>query len=258
VRWDPERGQLDPAALEGVDVVVHLAGANVGGRWTTAYRDEIVRSRVDATRLLAETLARLDRPPRALVSMSASGYYGDRGDEVLDETSPPGKGVLADVAQRWEAAADPARAAGIRVVHPRLGVVLSPTGGALAKLVPPFSAGLGGPTGHGRQWWSVVGLDDVVGALHFMATRDDLAGPVNLSLPDPVRNASFAHALGRVLGRPALIPTPTFALRLALGRDQADEMLLASQRIVPRRLLEAGFRFGHPTVEAALRFELGR
>jgi hypothetical protein len=237
---------------------VHLAGANVGGRWTAAYRDEILRSRVDSTRLLAETLARLERPPRALVSMSASGYYGDRGDEVLDESSPPGAGFLADVAVRWEAAADPARAAGIRVAHPRLGVVLSPRGGALAKLLPPFSAGLGGPTGSGRQWWSVAGLDDVVGALHFMATHDGVEGPANLTLPEPVRNADFARALGRALGRPAVIPQPAFALRLALGRQQADEMLLASQRMVPRRLLDAGFRFGHPDVEGALRFELGR
>jgi uncharacterized protein (TIGR01777 family) len=258
VQWDPTRGALDAAALEGVDVVVHLAGANVGGRWTAAYKDEIARSRVDATQLLARALARLSRPPRALVSMSAVGYYGDRGDEVLDDGAPPGRGFLAEVAQRWEAAADPARAAGIRVVHPRLGVVLTPRGGALAKLLPPFSAGVGGPTGSGRQWWSVIGLDDVVGALHFLATHDTLAGPVNLALPEPVRNADFAHALGHVLGRPALLPTPAFALRLALGREQADEMLLASQRVVPRRLLDAGFAFGRPTVEQALRFELGR
>jgi len=258
VRWDPTRGQLDPAALEGVDAVVHLAGANVGGRWTAAYQAEILHSRVDSTRLLAETIARMARPPRVLVSMSAVGYYGDRGDEVLDEQSPPGRGFLAGVTQQWEAAADPARAAGVRVVHPRLGVVLSPKGGALARLLPPFALGAGGPTGSGRQWWSVVALDDVVGALHFMLARDGLAGPVNVSLPEPVRNADFARALARVLGRPALVPTPAFALRLALGRQQADEMVLASQRVVPQRLLDAGFTFQHPTVEAALRFELGR
>ncbi len=258
VQWDPGRGRLDPAALEGVDVVVHLAGANVGERWTAAYRREIVDSRVASTRLLAETVARLDRPPRALVSMSASGYYGDRGDEVLDESAPPGRGFLAEVAQRWEGAADPARAAGVRVAHPRLGVVLTPRGGALARLLPPFAAGVGGPTGSGRQWWSLAGLDDVVGALYFIATRNELAGPVNVSLPEPARNADFARALGRVLGRPALLPTPALALRLALGREQADEMLLASQRVVPRRLAEAGFAFRHPTAEAALRFELGR
>jgi hypothetical protein len=258
VRWDPARGLLDPAALDGVDAVVHLAGANVGGRWTAAYRDEIARSRVDATRLVAETVARMERPPRVVVSMSGSGYYGDRGDEPLDESAPPGRGFLAEVAQRWEAAADPARAAGVRVVHPRLGVVLSPRGGALARLLPPFQAGVGGPTGSGRQWWALAGLDDVLGALHFLVTRDDVDGPVNVSLPEPARNADFARALARVLGRPALVPTPAFALRLALGRQQADEMLLASQRLVPRRLLAAGFAFRHPTAEAALRFELGR
>lgn len=258
VRWDPARGQLDAAALEGVDAVVHLAGANVGGRWTTAYKHEILASRVDSTRLLAETLARLDRPPRVLVSTSASGYYGDRGDEVLDESAPPGQGFLAEVARRWESAADPARVAGVRVVHPRLGVVLSAKGGALPRLLPPFSAGLGGPNGSGRQWWSVVGLDDVVGALHFAIAHDGLAGPVNVSLPEAVRNADFAHGLGRVLERPAVIPTPAFALRLALGREAADAMILSSQRMVPRRLLDAGFTFRHPTLEAALRFELGR
>ena len=258
VQWDPGRGQLDPAALDGVDVVVHLAGANVGERWTAAHTRDILASRVDSTRLIAETVATLDRRPRALVSMSASGYYGDRGDELLDESAPPGRGFLADVAVRWEAAADPARAAGVRVVHPRLGVVLSPKGGALAKLLPPFALGLGGPTGGGRQWWSLVGLDDAVGALHFLATRDEIAGPANVSLPEPVRNADFTRTLARVLGRPALVPTPAFALRLALGREQADETVLVSQRMVPRRLLEAGFAFRHPTVEAALRFELGR
>lgn len=258
VQWDPAAGRLDPAALEGVDVVVHLAGANVGERWTAAHKRDILESRVAATRLLAETIARLDRPPRALVSMSATGYYGDRGDELLDESSPPGRGFLAEVAQRWEAAADPARAAGVRVVHPRLGVVLTPRGGALARLLLPFQFGVGGPTGSGRQWWPLVALDDVVGALHFMATCDEIAGPAIVSVPEPVRNAEFARALARVLGRPALVPTPAFALRLALGREQADEVLLASQRVVPRALLGAGFAFRHPTAEDALRFELGR
>ena len=258
VQWDPDAGRLDPAALEGVDAVIHLAGANVGERWTAAHTRDIEQSRVRSTRLLADTLARLDRPPRVLVSMSATGYYGDRGDEPLDESSPPGRGFLAEVAQRWEAAADPARAAGVRVVHPRLGVVLSPKGGALPKLLLPFELGAGGPTGSGRQFWPLVALDDVVGALYFMATCDQLAGPAVVSLPEPVRNADFARALGHVLRRPALLPQPAFALRLALGRAQADEMLLASQRATPRALLGAGFRFQHPTVEDALRHELGR
>lgn len=258
VQWDVAAGRLDPAALEGVDVVIHLAGANVGERWTAAHKRDILESRVASTRLLAETIARLDRPPRALVSMSATGYYGDRGDELLDEASPPGRGFLAEVAERWEAAADPARAAGVRVVHPRMGVVLTPKGGALAKLLLPFQLGAGGPTGSGRQWWPLVALDDAVGALHFMATCDELAGPAVLSVPDPVRNAEFARTLAHALGRPALVPAPAFALRLALGREQADEVLLASQRVVPRALLASGFQFRHPAVEDALRFELGR
>ncbi len=258
VRWDLAAGRLDPRALEGVDAVVHLAGANVGGRWTAAHRRAIMDSRVQGTRLVAETIAAMERPPRVLVSASAVGYYGDRGNEVLDEGAPRGRGFLADVAAAWEAAADPARAAGVRVVHPRLGVVLTPRGGALAKLLLPFQLGAGGPLGSGRQWWGVVGLDDAVGALHAAVAREDLAGPVNVVLPEPVRSADFARVLGGVLHRPAVVPTPAFALRLALGREQADEMLLASQRVVPARLLAAGFAFRHPTVEDALRFELGR
>ena len=258
VRWDPARGVLDPAALEGVDAVVHLAGASVGERWTAAHRQAILDSRVQGTRLVAETIARLERRPRVLVSMSASGYYGDRGDELLDESSPPGRGFLAEVAVQWEGAADAARAAGVRVVHPRLGVVLTPSGGALERMLTPFQLGAGGPLGNGRQWWSVVGLDDVLGALHWLVMRDDLAGPVNVVCPEPLRNADFAHALGRVLGRPSLVPAPAFALRLLLGREQADAMLLASQRIVPRRLLDTGFAFSAPTVERALRDTLGR
>lgn len=258
VEWDPAAGRLDPRGLEGVDAVVHLAGANVGERWTAEHRRAILDSRVQGTRLVAETIARMARPPRVLVSMSAVGYYGDRADEVLDEGAPRGRGFLADVASAWEAAADPARAAGIRVVHPRLGIVLTPAGGALAKLLPPFQLGAGGPIGSGRQWWSLIGLDDVVGVLHAMVAREALAGPVNVVMPDPVRSADFARALGRVLRRPALLPTPAFALRLALGRQQADEMLLASQRVVPTRLLDAGFTFRQATLDAALRFELGR
>lgn len=258
VRWDPAAGQLDAGALDGVDAVVHLAGANVGERWTPEYRREILDSRVQGTRLIARTLAAMDRPPRVLISASAIGYYGDRGDALLDEGAARGGGFLADVVEAWEAAADPARAAGIRVVHPRFGVVLTPAGGALPKLLLPFQVGAGGPLGSGRQWMSVIGLDDAIGVLHAAIARDTLAGPVNAVLPQPVRNLDFAHALGHVLHRPAILPTPTFALRLALGRQQADEMLLASQRVVPSRLLAAGFEFRRPTLDAALRFELGR
>ncbi|GJG86642.1 oxidoreductase [Gemmatimonadetes bacterium T265] len=258
VTWDPAAGRLDPRALDEVDAVVHLAGANVGDRWTPAHRRAIMDSRVQGTRLVARTIAAMARPPRVLVSASAVGYYGDRGDEVLDEGAPRGRGFLADVAAAWEDAADPARAAGIRVVHPRFGVVLTPAGGALPQLLLPFRVGAGGSLGDGRQWTSVIALDDVLGALHAMLARDALAGAVNVVLPHPVRNADFARVLGRVLHRPALVPAPAFALRLLLGREQADEMLLASQRVVPSRLLAAGFVFRHPTLEDALRFELGR
>lgn len=258
VTWDPARDALDPAALEGVDAVIHLAGANVGERWTAEHKRAIAESRAQGTRLIAETIARLERRPRVLVSMSATGIYGDRGDELLDETSAPGTGFLADVARRWEASADPARAAGIRVVHPRLGVVLTPAGGALSKLLPPFQLGAGGPMGSGRQWWSTVGLDDVLGALHFLLFADALDGPVNLVAPEPLRNADFARTLGHVLGRPAFVPTPAFALKLLLGAEQAQAMLLDSQRVVPRRLLDAGYAFAAPTVETALRDALGK
>lgn len=258
VQWDPDAGRLDPRALEGVDAVVHLAGANVADRWTAEHRRAIEDSRVRGTTLLAETLARLERPPRVLVSASAIGFYGDRGDEVLDESSAPGRGFLPEVAQRWEAASGAAERAGVRVVRARLGIVLTPRGGALPRFVLPFQLGAGGPIGDGRQWMSLVALDDVVGALHFALVHDALRGAVNVVAPEPVTNADFARTLGRVLHRPSLLPTPAFAVRLALGRQQADEMVLASQRVVPRALLAAGFAFRHPTLEDALRFELGR
>ncbi len=258
VRWDPDAGTLDPRALEGVDAVVHLAGASVADRWTPAHRRAIVESRVRGTTLVAETVARLARPPRVLVAASGVGFYGDRGDETLDEASAPGTGFLADVARRWEAATAPAERAGIRVAHARFGVVLSPRGGALPKLMLPFQLGAGGALGSGRQWMSVVALDDVVGALHHALAHDALRGAVNVVGPAPLTNADFARTLGRVLGRPSFADAPAFALRLALGRERADEMLLASQRALPRALLAAGFRFRHPTAEAMLRHELGR
>ena len=258
VQWDPAAGRLDPAALEGVDAVVHLAGASVNARWTPRRRRAILESRIQGTRLLAETLAQLTRPPRVLVSASAIGFYGDRGDDVLDETAPRGAGFLAEVTAAWEDAADPARAAGIRVVHPRLGVVLSARGGALPKLTLPMQLGAGGPIGGGEQWWSVVALDDVLGAVLAMLADASLVGAVNVVLPEPVRNAEFARTLGRVLRRPAVLPTPALAVRLALGWEAADELLLASQRVVPARLLASEFRFRHAPLERALRFEMGR
>ena len=237
VRWDPDAGVLDPAALEGVDAVVHLAGANVADRWTPAHRRAIEESRVRGTTLLATTLAKLARPPRVLVSASAIGYYGDRDDEILDESSGPGRGFLAGVAQRWEASTEAASRAGIRVVHARLGVVLSPRGGALPKLMLPFQVGAGGRIGDGRQWMSVIALDDVVGALHAAVTTDTLRGAVNVVGPVPLTNAELARTIGHVLHRPSFAAAPAFAVRLMLGREQADEMVLASQRVVPRALL---------------------
>lgn len=257
-RWDPAGGALDPAALEGLDAVVHLAGESIAsGRWTAARKRRILESRAAGTRALAEALARQARRPRALVCASAIGYYGDRGDERLDESSARGSLFLSEVCEAWERAADPARAAGIRVVHLRLGVVLSPAGGALAKMLPPFRLGLGGRLGSGRQVMSWIAIDDVVGAFWRALERDDLSGPVNAVAPAPVDNATFTRVLGRVLGRPTVFPVPAFAARLALGQ-MADELLLASARVEPRALLASGFAFEHPDLEGALRHVLGR
>ena len=257
VRWDPQRGELDARALEGVDAVIHLAGENLAQRWTRDARRRILESRTKGTALLARTLATLERPPRVLVSVSGAGYYGDTGDQVATEQAPRGRGFLADVVQAWEDAAEPARAAGIRVVHPRLGVVLGAGGGALGKLLLPFQLGLGGRIGDGRQWMSWIARDDVVGLLHHLLFADHVHGVVNGVSPHPVRNAEFTDTLARVLGRPTLGIVPAFALRTAYGQ-MAEETLLFSQRVASARMEEAGFRFLHPTLEQALRFELGR
>jgi len=258
VLWDPDAGEVDLAGLAGVDAVVHLAGESIaGGRWTEAKKRRIRESRTKGTRLLAEGLAKLAKPPRVMVCASAIGYYGDRGDEVLTEASASGQDFLSDVAREWEAACEPARAAGVRVVNLRFGVILSPRGGALAKMLTPFKMCVGGRIGSGRQWWSWVALDDVVGAIHFALTRDDLDGPVNVTAPNPVRNEEFTGILGRVLGRPTVFPMPAFAARLALG-EMADALLLCSQRVEPRRLTEARFPFRHTELEDALRHVLGR
>ena len=209
VGWDPAGGVLDPAGLEGLDAVVHLAGENIAsGRWTTAKKARIRDSRVKGTELLCQTLARLDRPPKTLVSTSAVGYYGDRGDEVLTEDSPPGHGFLAEVCEAWEAATEPAAAKGIRVVRLRIGVVLSPRGGALAKMLPAFKMGLGGRIGNGRQYMSWITLDDLVGVIRFALTNNELSGPVNAVSPNPVTNLEFTKTLGRVLHRPTVLPLP--------------------------------------------------
>ncbi len=257
-RWDPDAGTLDPAALAGVDAVVHLAGASVAQRWTPAARERILASRVRGTRLLAETLARLPHPPRVLVAASAIGFYGDRGDAPVEESSGPGRGFLADVARAWEEATAPATAAGIRVVRVRIGLVLTPRGGVLQQLRLPFAFGAGGPLGSGRQWMSWIALDDLLAVLHAALVRDDLAGPVNAVAPGAVTNREFARVLGGVMGRPALVPAPAFALRALLGRAFADDMVLGGARVRPAALERAGHRFRFPALAEALRHVLGR
>lgn len=257
VRWDPSAGEIDASRIEGVDAVVHLAGENIVGRWTDAKKARIRDSRVRGTRLLAETLARLPTPPGVMVSASATGYYGDRGNELLSEESAPGDSFLAGVGQEWEAAADPAREAGVRVVHPRFGIVLSTEGGALGTTLPIFKLGVGGKIGNGRQYWSWIAIDDVVGAILHVLTEDSLEGPVNVTVPDPPTNAEYTRVLGRVLGRPTVSPLPAPVARIMLGQV-ADELLLASQRIEPARLKETGYSYRYPELEGALRHLLGR
>ena len=257
IGWDPAGGRLEARVIEGFDAVVHLAGEPIAARWTPVRKALIRESRVAGTRLLAQRLAELEQPPRVLVSVSAIGFYGDRGDEVLDEASPPGVGFLPAVCRAWEEAAAPAAACGIRVVHPRLGIVLTTRGGALARLLPPFRLGLGGPLGDGRAWWSWVVLDDVIAVLERSLADERLAGPVNVVAPGVETNRTFAATLGRVLNRPALLPVPAFALRALFG-EMADGALLASARVTPARLQNAGHVFRFPGLEDALRHLLGR
>ena len=253
VHWDPRQGVIAPRALDGVDAVVHLAGEKIDQRWSADTKRELRDSRVRGTELLARAIAEAPVPPRVLISGSAVGIYGDRGDELLDETSAPGDDFLARVGAEWEAAARPAAAAGVRLVHPRTGIVLSPHGGALARMLPPFRLGVGGPTGSGRQWVSWIALDDMVGALRFALRTDTLSGPVNFTAPEPVRNAELAATLGRVLHRPAVLTTPKLALSVMFGREMVAATLLASQRAIPRALTTAGYQFEHRELEGALR-----
>lgn len=258
ILWKPSEGKIDADGLENLDAVVHLAGANIGDKRWTAERKSLIRnSRVDGTRLLAETLAGLDSPPKVLVCASAIGYYGDRGDEELDEESAPGDGFLPDVCRDWEAAADPAREKGIRVVHTRFGVILTPEGGALAKMLLPFKLGAGGVIGGGKQYWSWVTIDDVIGAILHALTTDSVTGPVNVTSPNPATNREFTKTLGRVLKRPTIFPMPAIAARLALG-EMANDLLLASARVLPKKLLATDYQFRQPELEAALRHVLGR
>ncbi len=252
ITWAPSEGKLDPGALEGVDAVVHLAGAGIADhRWTDDHKRAIRDSRLDGTALLARTIAGMARPPAVLLSGSAIGIYGSRGDEVLDETSAPGTGFLADVCVAWEAATAPAADAGVRVAHLRTGIVLSGDGGALRKQLPLFKFGLGGKMGSGRQWQSWISIDDEVGAIvHLLSSA--VSGPVNLTAPNPVTNAEFTDTLGTALHRPTVLPIPKFGPQLLLGAEAADNLLFTGQRVVPKVLLADGYQFRHPDLADAL------
>jgi uncharacterized protein (TIGR01777 family) len=255
VTWDPIAGSIDLAALAGVDGVVHLAGAGVGDhRWSDDYKREILDSRVEGTHTIAQAMAQLEQRPRVLVSASAIGWYGDTGERIVDETAPVGSGFLANVVEAWEAAAHPASEAGIRVVHPRTGLVVAKHGGAWARMFPLFRFGLGGKLGAGSQYWSWISLRDEVCALQFLLEQDHLNGPVNLTGPAPLTNAEITSVMGKVMGRPTLLPAPAFALKAALGEFSTE--VLGSARVVPSVLLNAQFGFQDPTVESAIRVAL--
>lgn len=257
VYWKPSSGEIDAARLEGIDLVFHLAGKGIADqRWTPAVKKQIVESRVRGTRLIATTLAGLNQKPRALVTASAIGFYGHRGDEQLDEDSPSGSGFLAETCQQWEAAGAPAWGAGLRVVQTRIGVVLSRAGGALAKMLPVFRLGAGAVLGSGDQWMSWIALPDLVRVLRFVGDVEALHGAVNATAPGAVTNREFTRALGARLGRPTVLPAPAFALRLAMG-EMAGPLLLEGARVAPKRLLEAGFAFETPTLHEALERVLG-
>lgn len=258
IPWNPATGTIPQARLEGLDAVVHLAGENIAkSRWTDAVKQQMHNSRVDGTRLLCETLAQLQSPPKTLICASAIGFYGNRGAEVMTESSAPGTGYLADMCRDWEAAAEPARQQGMRVVHLRIGVVLSPKGGALAKMLTPFKLGVGGIVGDGKQYWSWVAIDDVIGAVHHCLTHAEMSGPVNVVAPNSSTNSDFTKTLGGVLHRPTILPMPAFVAKLALG-EMAEELLLSSTRVVPTRLQETGYQFRCPTLESALKHVLGK
>ncbi|MFI6032748.1 TIGR01777 family oxidoreductase [Streptomyces sp. NPDC051315] len=252
VRWDPERGQVDPAGLAGCDAVVNLAGAGVGDqRWTEAYKRRIHDSRVHGTAALARAVAALDEPPRVFVNGSAIGIYGETGERVVDESAPAGHGFLPELCVEWEAAADPAREAGVRTVFTRTGLVVARGGGAWGRLFPLFAAGLGGRMGDGRQYWSFIALHDEIAAIRHLLDREDLSGPFNLTAPEPRTNREITAVMARVMRRPALFRVPAPVLRAVLGEMAGD--VLGSARVVPRRLLESGFTFAFPGIEDAVR-----
>lgn len=256
--WKPNEGELDPADLEGADVIVHLAGESIAAaRWTEKKKQAIRDSRVNGTTLLSGAIARMQRKPAVLICASAIGIYGSRGDEMLDETSDAGDSFLADVCKQWEAACQPAREAGVRVVNARFGMVLSGDGGALKAMLTPFRMGVGGVVGDGLQWWSWVSLADAVRAITFAMDHEKMDGPMNVVSPNPATNREFTKALGKVISRPTILPLPAFAAKMMMA-EMADELLLASARVQPRRLLEAGFEFHHAELEPALRYALQR
>jgi uncharacterized protein (TIGR01777 family) len=253
IEWHPDRGSIDAAALEGVDAIINLAGDGIAdGRWTEEKKRRILDSRVNGTRLLSETMAKLARKPATFINASAIGFYGSRGDELVDEDSGPGEGFLAKVCREWESSTAPAEQAGIRVVKLRLGVILTKDGGIMGSMLQPFKLGLGGKVGAGNQVISWVAMDDVVSAFSFILSHQTLRGPINVVAPRPVTNAEFTKTLGRVLSRPTFMAMPVFAARLAFG-EMADEMMLSSTRVAGKVLSEAGFRFQHPELEGAVR-----
>ena len=258
IQWNPKSGTLDAAALEGADAVIHLSGAGIGDkRWSTSYRKEILDSRTDTTALLAKTIASLTRKPSVFLSGSAIGIYGARNDEQLTEVSTHGTGFLAEVCEQWEAAAKPAVDAGVRTVYLRTGIVLSPKGGALKKLLPLFKLGVGGKFGNGKQWQSWIYIDDEIGAIEYLLTAN-VSGAVNLTAPNPVTNAEFTKVLASVLKRPAIVPVPTFAPKILLGGELADALLFTGQRVIPAALNASGYVFKHTTLESALRSLLSK
>jgi len=258
VEWHPNQGRIDAEHLEGLDIVVHLAGESIAeGRWTNEKKRAILESRVKGTTLLSDALARLSRPPSLFLSASAIGYYGDRGDELLTEENPPGKGFLPDVCIAWENATRSAVEKGIRTANARFGIILDPNGGALGKMLTPFRMGIGGKVGDGKQWMSWIALADVIGGLKFLIADQAMRGPVNFVAPNPVTNAEFTRTLGRVLSRPTLFPVPAFGARLAFG-EMADALLLASTKVDPSVLQDRGFLFEWPTLEPALKHLLAR
>lgn len=249
--WDPESGKIESKALEGADAVIHLSGESVAQRWSDGIKERIVASRLNSTRLLAETMVSLDRPPRVFISASAVGYYGDRGAEEVSEESAPGKGFLAELCKSWEDATALAAKRGIRTVNLRIGVVLSKEGGALAKMLPPFLVGAGGILGSGNQYMSWISMQDLLEAVHFILNNDEIRGPINLVAPNPVTNQEFTRSLGKVLHRPTMFPVPAFGAKLLFGQ-MAEEMLLSGARVKPSKLEAAGFKYHFPDLEPAL------